>query len=112
MKGRFIGENLRLISDAIEYIEEDQDEGIIVACDYRAAFDSLEHEFIFAALKAYNFGDSLIASVKLMYSEASLAFVNNGYSSRWFKCNRGAFQGSPLSGVSFDLAVEVPGINN
>ena len=111
MKGRFIGENLRLISDVIEYCQVDQDEGIIVACDYRAAFDSLEHEFIFAALKAYNFGDSLIAWVKLLYSEASLAIVNNGYSSRWFKCNRGTFQGSPLSGILFALAVEVLAIN-
>ena len=111
IKGRFIGENLRLISDVIEYCEMDQSEGIMIACDYRAAFDSLEHDFIFAALKAYNFGENLIAWVKLLYHDASLSIVNNGYTSRWFSCNRGTFQGSPLSGLLFDLAVEILAIN-
>ena len=111
MKGRFVGENLRLLSDVIEYCEMDKKEGIIIACDYRAAFDSLDHEFMFAALKAYNFGETLIAWVRLLYQDASLSIMNNGYISRWFSCRRGTFQGSPLSGIIFDLAVEILAIN-
>ena len=79
MKGRYIGENLRLLSDVIEYCQMENDENVIVACDYRAAFDSLEHEFLFEALKAYNFGENLIGWVKLLYSDASLAILNNGH---------------------------------
>ena len=111
VKGRYIGENVRLISDVIDYCLMDNSEGIIMACDYRAAFDSLEHEFIIEALKAYNFGENLIDWVKLLYSDASLAIMNNGHISRWFNCKRGTFQGSPLSGVLFVLAVEILAIS-
>ena len=111
MKGRYIGENLRLISDVIDYCEMDNAEGILLACDYRAAFDSLEHEFIFEVLKAYNFGETLIGWVRLLYKDASLTIMNNGHSSRWFRCKRGTFQGSPLSGILFNLAVEILAIN-
>ena len=111
IKGRFIGENIRLISDIIEYCENDKLGGLMVACDYRSAFDSLEHEFIFGALHAYNFGESLIKWVKLLYGDAHLAVINNGYTSPWFKCNRGTFQGSPLSGMLFNLAIEILAIN-
>ena len=111
MKGRYIGENLRMMSDVIEYCEMDNMNGIMIACDYRAAFDSLEHEFIFAALKRYNFGESLIGWVKLLYKDMSLSIMNNGFSSRWFRCERGTFQGSPLSGILFNLAVEILAIN-
>ena len=111
IKGRFIGDNLRLISDIIEYCELDQIEGILMACDYRAAFDSLEHEFLFAALEAYNFGESFIQWVKLLYHGAQLSVTNNGYTSPWFLCERGTFQGSPISGMLFVLAIEILAIN-
>ena len=111
IKGRFIGENLRLTSDIIDYCELDRSGGILMACDYRAAFDSLEHEFVLAALKAYNFGESLMQWVKLLYGDAQLAITNNGFTSAWFKCDRGTFQGSPLSGILFDLALEILAIN-
>ena len=111
ISGRFIGENLRLINDVIEYCDIDKIGGLILACDYRAAFDSIEHEFIFATLKAFNFGDSLIKWVQLLYGGAQLAIENNGYTSAWFKSGRGTFQGSPLSGMLFDLAIEILAIN-
>ena len=111
VKGRYIGENLRLLSDVIEYCQIENHESVIVACDYRSAFDSLEHEFLFEALKAYNFGENLIGWIKVLYSDASLAIINNGLCSRWFSCQRGTFQGSPLSGILFILAIEILAIN-
>ena len=111
IKGRYIGENLRLVSDVIEYCQTDSINGVIIACDYQAAFDSLEHEFLFLALKAYNFGDDLIRWVKLLYRDSNLTIVNNGYTSPWFSCSRGTFQGSPISGIMFALAVEVLACN-
>ena len=111
IKGRYIGENLRLLSDVIDYCNLDKIGGLVMACDYRAAFDSIEHDFIFAALQTYNFGDGFIQWVKLLYGDAQLAITNNGYTSEWFQCNRGTFQGSPLSGMLFELAIEILAIN-
>ena len=107
MKGRYIGENIRLISDVIEYCKMDKKDGILLAVDYRNAFDSVNHNFIWFALKSFNFGDDIISWIKLLYHGNLLAVINNGYTSTWFSCTRGTFQGSPLSGLLFNLVGEM-----
>ena len=61
MKGRYIGENIRLISDIIEYCKMDSKDGILLAVDYRNAFDSVDHNFIWYTLESFNFGAELIS---------------------------------------------------
>ena len=107
VKGRYIGENLRLISDVIEYCAMDGVEGILLAIDRRNAFDSLEHNFMMYALESFNFGPDILSWVKLLYNDAYLTIKNNGFTSEWFPCSRGTVQGSPLSGTLFDIAVEM-----
>ena len=107
MKGRFIGENVRLISDVIDYCASDNLEGLLLAVDYRNAFDSLDHDFLWYTLESFNFGPDFRSWIKLMYNEALLTVSNNGFTSEWFPCARGTFQGSPLSGMLFNLAVEM-----
>ena len=107
MKGRYIGENIRLISDVIEYCKMDKLDGILLAVDYRNAFDSVNHKFIWYALESFNFGADMIAWIKLLYHSNLLAVTNNGYTSSWFPCTRGTFQGSPLSGLLFNLVGEM-----
>ena len=45
IKGRFIGENIRLISDIMALHEKDQ--GMIFFLDFEKAFDSLEWDYLF-----------------------------------------------------------------
>ena len=42
-----------------------------------------------------------------MYNDNFLAVTNRGYTSNWFPCSRGTFQGSPLSGLLFNLVGEM-----
>lgn len=79
----------------------------MLAIDYRTAFDSVEHEFIWHTLKSFNFGPDFIAWVKLLYNQIMLTVTNNGFNSDWFHSARGTFQGSPLSGLLFDLVAEM-----
>ena len=60
VKGRYIGEGIRLISDLMHYAEEEDLMGIILALDLTKAFDSLSHMFILNCLEAFNFGPSFI----------------------------------------------------
>ena len=42
IKGRYIGENTRLINDIREQTQVDNTPGILISVDFRKAFDSLE----------------------------------------------------------------------
>ena len=46
VKGRYIGENIRLISDIMEYTTLQKIPGILVSLDFRKAFDSIEWPFL------------------------------------------------------------------
>ena len=56
IKGRFIGENVRLISDIINYTSTKTLPGLAVFLDFEKAFDSMEWNFLFKVPDRLNFG--------------------------------------------------------
>ena len=66
LKGRFIGENIRLINSIIQYATEKNIPGLLLFIDFEKAFDSLEWSFIHGTLRSYGFGASLINWVKTL----------------------------------------------
>ena len=59
IKGRFIGYNIRLVQDTIEYAKLQNAIGVILFLDFKKVFDSLKWEFMYKALTKYNFEDKL-----------------------------------------------------
>ena len=57
IKGR---ESVRLIDDLLTYADQENLDGIMFAADVENAFDSVEHNLVFATLKKFGFGDSFI----------------------------------------------------
>ena len=51
VKGRYIGESVRLIDDLLKFAEEETLDGILFAADIENAFDSVDHNFIFVSLR-------------------------------------------------------------
>ena len=53
VKGRYIGESVRVIENILEHADQENLDGILVlfAADIEKAFDSVEHNFIFSVLK-------------------------------------------------------------
>ena len=43
----------------------------------------------------------------MLYNGSMLAVINNGCTSEWFEPKRGIMQGCPISGMLFNLAVEL-----
>ena len=64
MKGRYIGESVRLIDDLLKYAENENIDGILFAADIKQAFDSVDHNFIYASLKKFEFGKCLFNGLK------------------------------------------------
>ena len=105
--GRYIGESIRLISDILEYTEENNIDGILFSADFEKAFDSVEHSFILATLQSFGFGPQFIHWVRVILNKAESCVMNNGHSTGYFPLERGCRQGDPLSAYLFIFCVEV-----
>ena len=103
----FIGENIRLISDILNFTADRDIEGIALFIDFEKAFDSLEWEYLFKAFDTFQFGSDFKTWVKTLYTNISSCIINNGFASVPFTLKRGVRQGCPLSGLLFILAAEL-----
>ena len=107
IKGRFIGENTRLLYDLMHYLEQHNKTGLLLLVDFEKAFDSVEWKFLKKALSSFNFGPSVCKWFELFYSKAKSCVINNGHMSNFFSLERGCRRGDPLSPYLFIIGVEL-----
>ena len=110
MKGRYIGENIRLIFELLDNTDEHNIPGLLFFSDFEKAFDtcSVNHEYMYQCLEHFNFGNDLIHWVKLFYNDANSCVSNNRSLSDFFKIQRGAVrQGCPSSPYLFIICIEL-----
>ncbi|KAL9965225.1 hypothetical protein ACROYT_G028996 [Oculina patagonica] len=107
VKGRFIGESIRLIADTMDFTKINDIPGIAVFLDFEKAFDSIEWDFIQKCLESFKFGPNLRQWINVFYKDISSCVINNGVASKHFLLERGVRQGCPLSGILFVIAMEL-----
>ena len=78
VKGRFIGESIRLIADTMHFTKAKNIPGVAVFLDFEKAFDSIEWNFIHRCLETFNFGLDLRQWIKVFYTDISSCVLNNG----------------------------------
>lgn len=67
IKGRSIGENIRLIDSVIRrFTKERNIPGLLLFVDFEKAFDTLEWNFIFKTLQYFGFGPSFTNLIQAM----------------------------------------------
>ena len=107
IKGRFIGQNVRLLIDLMEYTDVKKIPGILLFVDFEKAFDTVEWSFIHNVLKRFNFGPVIRHWISTLYSDVESAVINGGYMTNFFQISRGVRQGCPLSPLLFVLGAEI-----
>ena len=65
IKGRYIGENIRLISNIVDIFLKQKLPGILISLDFQKAFDSLKWPFMQRVLELFNFGVSINNWIKV-----------------------------------------------
>ena len=60
IRGRYMGTNIRLVNDILEYYDLFSKSGILLTLDFTKAFDTLQWDFMFKSLQFFNFGPSFI----------------------------------------------------
>ena len=106
VQGRTIMDNLFLLRDVLELCKLYKLDTGIVSIDQQKAFDMVDHGYLFAALKAFGFGDVFISWVGLLYRGAECLVKVGGGLSRPIPVQRGIRQGCPISGQLYSLVIE------
>lgn len=71
IKGRYIGENIRLLYDTLLTTEKENIPGLLLMIDIEKAFDSVSWSFIEKTLLFFNFPVCIIQWFKILYNKAS-----------------------------------------
>ena len=79
MKGRFIGQNVRLFNDIMEYTESKKLPAILLFTDFRKAFDTIEWNFFLKCIELYNFGPNIRRWISILYNNVESGVMNAGF---------------------------------
>ena len=80
--------------------------GLLVAIDFKKAFDSINLNFIDSCLETFGFGPSFRKWVKLFFNGRETYLLMNGYMDEKISLEQGVPQGDILSPLIFNIVVE------
>ena len=84
VKGRYMGQNIRLVNDILELPKLQGIPGILLQLDFQKAFDTIEWIFIQNTIVFFNFGESIQRWISIFYSNIQSSVLNNGFSTNYF----------------------------
>ena len=109
IKGRFIGENIRLVLDILSEAESCNMPGLLLFCDWKMAYDSINWDYLKLVVDAYGFGRAFKNWIDIFYDSRGAVNARlqiNGHLSSPYVVMRGLRQGCPLSCLLFLLCIE------
>ena len=107
VKGRFISEGVRLISDVLEICDKLQIKDFLMTVDIGKAFDSINHCFLIKVLEKYGFEKDFIKWIKILLQNQESYIVNGGTTTNYFKLEKDARQGDPIFAYLFIIVLEI-----
>lgn len=106
--GRRISDNILLTQELFRGYHRNQGKPrCAFKVDIRKAYDSVNWEFLFSALRLFGFPDQMVGWIKECVTTPSYSIIVNGESHGFFKAEKGLRQGDPLSPYLFSLVMQV-----
>ena len=109
IKGRFIGDNIRIMSDVMHCLKHEKKDGLFISVDMEGAFNSVSWNFIKVALLKYGFPQQTVQWFRILYEKSTARVSYNGHLSEAIQLQRSCRQGDPLSCYLFLIVMECLG---
>ena len=107
--GRVISEASHLVKLVQAYLDETDQDGLLIALDWEKAFDSISWDYLHKAIESLGFGPNISKWYHILYNHydpQERVLQANGTRGEVFELNSGIPQGCPLSPVTFLLISE------
>lgn len=95
--GRRIGENVMALQCLPELLRQQGRWALVVFCDFRKAYDTLDRGFLLAAMRALGVGEGFLAMVRLLLADTRARATVNNWVSTPEAFADGVRQGCPLA---------------
>ena len=92
-----------VIRDLVTDMERSSTDSFFVSVDFRKAYDSVNHNFLFQVLGQYGFPRDFINIIRELFRDAGSHVFINGHKSAKIKLRSGIRQGCPMSRSTFTL---------
>ena len=106
MPCRWIGDNILDHLEEVEYLVDSQTPGCILFLDFEKAFDRTNRQWIQRCMQRLGFDNAAQRWVSILHSHTSVHVLYNGWRTDKLSLYSGVFQGSPLSPLLFNIAVQ------
>ena len=80
---------------------------LLLLIDFRKAFDSIDHDYIYKVMDALNFGEDMVAWMRLFLTERIAHLLMGGHLTLKILLEQGVPQGDIISPFIFIIAVEI-----
>ena len=106
--GQNIADDIRGVYDNIDYANNNKQRGVMLAIDFRKAFDLISFAFIKAVLKFLGFSTKIINWIKTLLKDFTVEILQAGNISKSIDIGRGCRQGDPIASLLlFILCIEI-----